>query len=295
MVFSPPLIIGEVLFDHFPDGKRVLGGAPFNVAWNLQGLGCSPLFVSAVGDDEEGREIRRRMKEWGMSDRALQTANAPTGKVQVAFRAGQPSFEILDQQAYDQIATPEFSVTPEDYSLLYVGSLAYRHERSRATIQQLIAGSELPRFVDINIRPPWFQREWLPELIAGARWIKMNDDELAQLTESRSDGPDSILAASRLLKEEFGGQEQTHYITSGSSGAYVVDADNQVLFAPAPEPNPLVDTVGAGDAFAAATIAGILKRRAVEESRATAVSFASRTCTIPGATTDSTSHYDISP
>ncbi len=28
-------VFGEVLFDHFPDGRRVLGGAPFNVAWNL--------------------------------------------------------------------------------------------------------------------------------------------------------------------------------------------------------------------------------------------------------------------
>lgn len=31
-------ICGEVLFDHFPDGSRILGGAPFNVASGI----CSP-------------------------------------------------------------------------------------------------------------------------------------------------------------------------------------------------------------------------------------------------------------
>ena len=37
-------VFGEVLFDVFPDGKQVLGGAPFNVAWHLQAFGIAPYF-----------------------------------------------------------------------------------------------------------------------------------------------------------------------------------------------------------------------------------------------------------
>ena len=59
-----PWIFGEVLFDCFPDGSRVLGGAPFNVAWHLQALGLEPLFLSRVGRDAAGREIRTAMGEW---------------------------------------------------------------------------------------------------------------------------------------------------------------------------------------------------------------------------------------
>ena len=44
-------VFGEVLFDHFPDGRRVLGGAPFNVAWHLQAFGEAPRFISRVGAD----------------------------------------------------------------------------------------------------------------------------------------------------------------------------------------------------------------------------------------------------
>ena len=38
---SVPLIFGEVLYDVFPGGEEVLGGAAFNAAWNLQGLGLA--------------------------------------------------------------------------------------------------------------------------------------------------------------------------------------------------------------------------------------------------------------
>ena len=61
-----PLIFGEVLFDHFPDGSAVLGGAPFNVAWHLQAFGLKPLFVSRVGNDAAGESVRWAMRQWRM-------------------------------------------------------------------------------------------------------------------------------------------------------------------------------------------------------------------------------------
>ena len=57
-----PMIFGEVLFDEFEDGSTVLGGAPFNVAWHLQGLGVSPLFISRVGQDNLGDQVLSGMK-----------------------------------------------------------------------------------------------------------------------------------------------------------------------------------------------------------------------------------------
>ncbi|MES9966998.1 MAG: carbohydrate kinase, partial [Sedimenticola sp.] len=54
-------IFGEVLFDIFPGDERVLGGAPFNVAWHLQAFQAEPLFISRIGNDPLGREIRLRM------------------------------------------------------------------------------------------------------------------------------------------------------------------------------------------------------------------------------------------
>ena len=69
-----PLIFGEVLFDEFPDGSCVLGGAPFNVAWHLQAFGLQPLFISALGEDEAGQQIVAAMRAWGMDLSGVQQA-----------------------------------------------------------------------------------------------------------------------------------------------------------------------------------------------------------------------------
>lgn len=57
-----PVMFGEVLFDHFPDGHVVLGGAPFNVAWHLQAFAKAPMIVSRVGNDPLGHQIRQSME-----------------------------------------------------------------------------------------------------------------------------------------------------------------------------------------------------------------------------------------
>ena len=41
---------GEILWDLFPDGKK-LGGAPFNVASSLKDLGAEVYFLSSIGND----------------------------------------------------------------------------------------------------------------------------------------------------------------------------------------------------------------------------------------------------
>ena len=75
-------LFGEVLFDHFPDGKQVLGGAPFNVAWHLRAF-WPVHFISRVGADPQGTGIRRAMHDWGAwtSAACRPTPRLPTGPV----------------------------------------------------------------------------------------------------------------------------------------------------------------------------------------------------------------------
>lgn len=56
-------IFGEVLWDKFPDEQKNLGGAPFNVAWNLKGFRAQPLFISAVGNDSLGDDILKKAED----------------------------------------------------------------------------------------------------------------------------------------------------------------------------------------------------------------------------------------
>ena len=101
---SGPVLFGEVLFDRFPSGDVVLGGAPFNVAWHLQAFGLAPLFLSRVGDDDLGREVLSAMRSWGMETFGVQVdSEHPTGAVEVRIADDEPSYEILPEQAYDYI------------------------------------------------------------------------------------------------------------------------------------------------------------------------------------------------
>lgn len=284
-----PLIIGEVLFDEFDDGRSVLGGAPFNVAWNLLGLGLQPTLLSAVGDDANGRRIRERMAAWKMDLRGLQiAAGNQTGTVKVTLAQEQPSYDIVFPCAYDFIDPPPFADSLHQFSMLYHGSLAWRGERSRATIARLLADSSLPRFVDINIREPWFDRAWLAKLLTGAEYVKLNDEELSALTGLPCSTVDQVGAAVAKLGDDFGAA--VYIVTCGSRGAYAVTGD-AITFAAAAQPESMVDTVGAGDAFAAATIDGLLRGLSYQQVLDRAVIFAARICGIRGATTTEAAVY----
>ncbi len=245
-------IFGEVLFDHFPDGARVLGGAPFNVAWHLQAMGHSPLFVSRVGADAEGDEVRDAMRRWGMTLAGLQLDPLRrTGQVRVSLVDGEPHYDIVEDCAYDAIEPAAL----ERPGLLYHGSLAARSTTSAAALRQLRDTGPGRVFMDVNLRPPWWQRDSLLELIRGAHWVKLNHDELCQLQDDAA-VPAGDRAQHFLEQYDLEGIIVTH----GAAGAELVLAGGERVAA-APRPGvDVVDTVGAGDAFSAVVIVGLARK-----------------------------------
>lgn len=244
-------IFGEVLFDRFPDGRRVLGGAPFNVAWNLKALGADPLLISRVGTDADGLSVRSAMKVWGLNESGLQ--NGPgehTGQVRVRIEDGEPVYDIVHPVAWDAIAQPE---PPPRCGLLYHGSLATRSTRSHETLQVLRAAEPDTVFVDVNLRDPWWDQDAVLDLLDGAHWAKFNEDELGRLAP---DGGD--LEARALATIERHGLSVL-LLTAGERGARLFTAGGECYRTRPARPAEVVDTVGAGDAFAAVTILGILR------------------------------------
>lgn len=280
---KPPLLFGEVLFDCFDDGSRVLGGAPFNVAWHLQAFGAAPLLVSRVGDDAQGRQVGEAMRRWGMSTAGLQRDPLhATGEVVVTLQAGQPRFEIIADRAWDHIdaaALPK--VTP---SLIYHGSLALREAVSAHALSQLLV-RHAPVFVDVNLRAPW----WTPQLIAArlaqADWVKLNDIELKLLAGSSDD----LASQARALQQHH--SISTLIVTRGSDGAFALDSAGRLVDAgPVPE-TTVVDTVGAGDGFAAVCLLGLLHDWPLALTLVRAQQFAARLVAQRGATSDDPTLY----
>jgi len=270
-------IFGEVLFDHFPDGKRVLGGAPFNVAWHLQAFGQAPYFISRVGDDPEGEAVRTAMRDWGMDTDGLQTdPQRPTGRVSIAFIDGEPVYDIIAPCAYDAIEPPPAQQV--DCRLLYHGSLALRDEISKRTAQGLTACQPDTLFVDVNLRPPWWQRDQVLAMVSQAHWVKLNADELDMLHPSAQ----GVAAQARGFLASCGLRGLV--LTRGSQGAEVF-TDGGERFAVRPQTDiEVVDTVGAGDAFASVIILGLANDWPLQLTLQRAQAFASRIVGRRGAT-----------
>lgn len=269
-----PLIFGEVLFDCFPDGARVLGGAPFNVAWHARALGLDPLLVSRVGTDAAGDAVLAAMRGWQMDLSGIQRdPDHPTGQVAVTLAAGQPSYAILPDQAYDHIAPP---AAPAGVALVYHGTLALRHPSARAALAQVCADTGAPVFVDVNLRDPWWDEATVRARLDAARWCKLNDQELALLA-----GPGEPVAAARRLIDRHGLAQVV--VTLGAAGAFALGADGLLANVAPDRRVAVVDTVGAGDAFAAALIAGLLGGWPVPVTLRRAQQLASGICARRGA------------
>ncbi len=244
-------IFGEVLFDHFPDGSCVLGGAPFNVAWHLQAFEQQPRFISRVGQDPMGDAIQTAMQDWQMDLSGLQQDKEhPTGTVQVSIEQGEPRYAIVPEQAYDFIAADELKPKGDD-GLLYHGTLALRHEVSRRALAVLKQHHRGKLFMDANLREPWWNKTEVLALVDDADWVKLNHHELQALQPEITDLNTSM---SRFLKAH---KLEGLIVTCGKQGALAINSAGESCAVAPVQSLPMVDTVGAGDAFAAVLMLGI--------------------------------------
>ncbi len=277
-------IFGEVLFDRFADGFEIMGGAPFNVAWHLQAFGQTPQLISRVGSDRSGEEILASMRRWGLSDFGVQIDRVhPTGIVTVSIANGEPGYIILDNQAYDFISKDELAKT--QYQILYHGSLALRHKVSREALLSLKSGSHGTVFMDVNLRAPWWDMKSLQSLIADADWLKLNEQEFIQLD------PGVLSMERKMLQFIDLFQLEGIIVTNGNQGAKALSHDGNFVEVKPENKVEVVDTVGAGDAFAAVILLGLQKGWPLRLSMQRAQGFASALVGQRGATVENPDFY----
>ena len=279
MPMRPPartVCFGEVLWDVMPDARH-LGGAPLNVAVHLARMQQPTLMVSAVGADPDGDAILDRIAQFGLDARGVAVhATRPTGTVRVTLSAGLPSYTIIEDVAYDAIvltaAVADFTAQP--FTLVH-GSLALRQAPNRAVLRQL---REAAQFVvcDINLREPVLATEVYRPLISGCDLLKLNEEELAQLSQWY--GLDGSLAA---LAEHF--SLDTIVLTLGARGAAAFHMGELLDMSSRPVAN-VVDTVGCGDAFLAAMLRSLQAGRTLSEALAAGVELGAQVAQRGGAT-----------
>jgi fructokinase len=288
---NPIVGIGELLWDVYPDGRKVAGGAPFNFAFHCHQLGHPAAIVSRVGDDELGRELRARVRELGLSDEYIQTdRKLPTGTVRVSVdKAGQPTYAIGKNVAWDNIEwTDAVADLTRRAAALCHGTLALRAKATRSVVEKMALKLNQRgglTVYDVNLRENLGPDE---TAVFHSRWLKVNAEELGPLMdrvgESIDDGvpvPD-VPAMLDLLRADTKREDVVLIVTRGADGAEIVahGFHHRERAAHA----QVVDTVGAGDAFTAAMVCLHLEGRPLRACARFANHYAARVCEHQGAT-----------
>ena len=287
------MLFGEVLADVFPD-RTVLGGAPFNVACHLKAFGQHPVLITRLGEDALRDEVMDAMSQRGLDTLGVQfDKHHPTGQVKVHIGEGGHRFEILPDQAYDFIhpSVARMTVLASHPVLIYFGTLAQRQSVSRQALKTLLRGSPSPKFLDINLRMPWYDKKTLRKSLQFADIVKLNDAELGELaTLFELSGREPHKQANSLM-ERF--ELEQVLVTCGEAGAWQMDRDgNQTQVAASSRAIQLIDTVGAGDGFASVFLLGALCDWPIAKTLERANVFAAAICEIHGAVPDRTDFYE---
>lgn len=242
------LVIGEALIDEFPD-RRVVAGAPLHVAIHLAALGWETGVITRVGDDADGDTIVSTLERFGVSTSLVERADSmPTGVTKIDLTGTEHTFHVLPG-AWDAIDGPDPMPASD---VLYLGTLVLRDPRSRASVERMVTASGATIVVDLNLREP----DWDDERVRWAIWradvLKLNEDELPVACDAFA------LPHDPAALHEMG--PTWVCVTRGADGAELTHADGGRWESAAPEVD-VVDTVGAGDAFCATLVDGLMNDR----------------------------------
>ncbi|MBA4149252.1 MAG: carbohydrate kinase [Verrucomicrobia bacterium] len=287
---SPTILcFGEVLWDSLPQGLFP-GGAPINVAYHLKQLGDRAIPITAVGNDFLGQELVQRLRRWGLeTDYISILPHKLTGAVQVQVDAkGSATYTIIEDVAWDwiELSSELEEVASQSRALVY-GTLAQRSKHNRQQLTWLMERAlKALKVYDVNLRPPFDSPELVWQLAKKADVIKLNDDELQKLL-GKTLGRDALESGAQELAAITGCSRVC--ITAGAKGAGLL-LDGNWFWAES-EPITVADTIGAGDAFLAALVHGLL---AGTVSPHDVLERASRLAEFVASNAGATPHYSIS-
>lgn len=248
-----------------------IAGAEYNVAVGLARLGHTPAYCTRVGFDPLGERILRGMRENRIAtDLVMQTETAVTGfMMKSSTSQGDPDI------AYYRKGSAASQITTHDIDALDLYGCERLHvtgifpavsDSALAATKRLISRAkalELPISFDPNLRPQLWESEkkmvaTLNALAEGVETVLPGIGEGQRLTGQST--PEGVAEFYHHLGVK------NVVVKLGKEGAYFSEKGGKTGFSPAFPVWKIVDTVGAGDGFAAGVISALAERESLEEA-----------------------------
>jgi len=271
--------VGALNIDHIykvasilDDGEAVVegaesfpGGSAANTIHGLGKLGVSAGFSGAVGDDAEGTMLLRDFEGVGVD----------TGRIRVKPKAITGSVICLSdgrgKRSLYVLPGANNLLTIKDIELSYINEAEILHLSSFANDKQFKVSLELVDKLDDSVKLSFAPGalyavkglQALAPVLRRTHLLFINQDEIKQLT-----GEDVIQGAEKCLKEGCRGVAVTlgkeARIKNATASSYIRDTKNEYIIKPQ-DTGARMDTTGAGDAFAAGFIYGMVNNKDLEE------------------------------
>jgi fructokinase len=241
---------GEVLWDHFPTYSKI-GGAPLNVALRLKSLGAEVTLLSAIGNDQYGNQIQELLENSNIDTTELIKVSFNTGAVNVSLNEkGDASYDIVHPSAWDKIDYNDKTAEKiANCDVFVFGSLSTRDEHSRNSLKNYLMKAQYKVF-DVNLRAPHYTYEGIRDLMNYADMIKLNDDELFEVSWQLGSKFNSFKQNIEYLAKLT--NTNTICVTKGAFGAVLYQNGN--FYNHNGFRVKVIDTVGSGDSFLAGMI-----------------------------------------
>lgn len=258
-------VAGEVITDLVPAGEDGLfraapGGSPANVAVGLSRLEVPVRMLARLSTDVMGRRLREHLETNGVDLSHSVVATEPSSLAIVALAAdGSADYDFRVAGTADwQWTDDELLDALSGVHALHVGSLALTTPPGGAVLRRLAARARSTATVsfDPNVRhllmgSPSEVMAVVDELLAVADVVKASIEDVEWLAPGR--------AAADVAAEWMSRGPALVVITRGGDGALAVGRSSGAVERPG-VPVDVVDTVGAGDSFMAALLAGLRRR-----------------------------------
>ena len=282
------VVVGDALIDELRDDHGVrefVGGAALNVAVGLTRLGVPATLVAMLGDDEPASRVRRYLADFGVDLIATPSLLGTARALSTRSGGGEPVYEFNEASQQRRIRFGDAErAAMADADLVVISCFAFDDPEQTAELAEAVDAAGVLVAVDPNPRTGMMSDKaefvrGFERLASGAALVKVGEDDAALLYDDRLD----VLRA-RLI--DLGAQAVL--ATEGPAGATIEAGDVVVTRPISSLPGRIVDTMGAGDAAFAATVAVLVDGAPVDEdgwetALQTAMDVAAATCRFEGA------------
>lgn len=269
------LAVGELLVDmisnEYDDGSfecdgytKFSGGAPSNIAMNVNRLGIRSEIVSAVGNDGFGTYLLRRLQQEDMDTKGIQRVDASTSLVVVTKSRTTPIPIFYRDADYQMTFDASLEQRIANSKIVHFSCWPISRTPARHTLERVIEEARSQGLLigfDPNYHPMIWQRgedgaQYVKSIISKVDVIKPSEDDAERLF-----GKDEPV---KQLEKFLELGAKLVIMTLGKDGAIVSNGKETLSFDSLA--TEIVDTTGAGDAFWSGFYAALIKGHSIREA-----------------------------